>query len=102
MADDPLDKIRVLWLDDQVLNVRPHISGPYADYFDFEYACGPADVIDLAGQSGRNPGGPRFDVLLTDLCLCTDHETCGTAHAGTGTHAPAAGLLIGLLTALRH
>lgn len=120
-------RIKVLWLDDTIDRIAPW-GGEARDYepwFSLVYASHPKDVqelvdeysgdgpradceLDHAGTPGvavRQYDAPRmpFDVYLVDFRMCDNiDEGCSIEeHIEEGLHAPSAGFLVGMLTALR-
>jgi hypothetical protein len=108
-------RIKVLWIDDHFDELIPPATTLIRPWFAVQCVCGPADIKSLIDASGAEavpgPGdaydrtGLPFDVYLLDFRLCDRKHVDGwcesPAHQRLGAHAPAAGLLLGLLTALR-
>ena len=110
-------RIKVLWLDDTIERIAPWGSArlDYEPWFSMVYATHPSDVSDLVRQSARVGGersysglqykapGVPFDVYLLDFRMCdkVDDGCLLEEHLEAGLHAPSAGFLVGMLTALR-
>jgi hypothetical protein len=110
-------RLKVLWLDDTIDRIAPW-EGEARDYepwFSLVYASHPAEVRELVEASEYDglerarlgklydaPGMP-FDAYLVDFRMCDSiDEGCSIqAHIDDGLHAPSAGFLVGMLTALR-
>ena len=110
-------RLKVLWLDDTIDRVAPWAGAAldYEPWFSLVYVTHPADMTQLIdesegrcvlGDSGRllyDLEGAPFDAYLVDFRLCDkiDDGCMLEAHLEAGLHAPSAGLLVGILTALR-
>jgi len=110
-------RLKVLWLDDTIDRIAPWAGAAldYEPWFSLVYATHPEDVTKLIDSvtSRHAPTdadrllydleGAPFDVYLVDFRLCDkiDDGCMLEAHLEAGLHAPSAGLLVGILTALR-
>jgi hypothetical protein len=110
-------RLKVLWLDDTIDRIAPW-SGAALDFepwFSLVYATHPDDIRKLIEDSAspctRSDGGQPlydlgdapFDAYLVDFRLCDkiDDGCMKEDHLEAGLHAPSAGLLVGILAALR-
>ena len=108
-------RIKILCLDDEVADRiakedhYPDVTKRYSPYFAISGVLSLPDLRDVIASSGRYPskyGYDRieapYDVYLLDFRMCDSKEDCRLReHIESGVHAPAAGLLAGMLTALR-
>lgn len=90
--------LKLLWIDDQFDDMAP------VDIHRNQWIAisGARNVEELSALDAD--GQLPFDVYLTDLRLCDAraYQCEQPAHIESGIHAPAAGLLLGLFTALRY
>ena len=110
-------RLKVLWLDDTIDRIAPWAGAAldFEPWFSLVYATHPRDVTELIDDSASRGGptdgrrllydleGAPFDVYLVDFRLCDkiDDGCMLEEHLEAGLHAPSAGLLVGILTALR-
>lgn len=109
-------RVKILWIDDLYEQIVPTNLRDEAEWFALTCASGPSDIRTLLDEGiiSDTKGGSKlldyslrgfpFDVYLTDFRLCDKKNggcVASDAHLAAGLHAPAAGFLLGLLTALR-
>ncbi|MBN1859727.1 hypothetical protein JW848_11085 [Candidatus Bipolaricaulota bacterium] len=110
-------RLKVLWLDDMIDRIAPWhaAAADYEPWFSLVYATHPSDVSDLVHESIRqgvgnskcwpiyNAPGMPYDAYVVDFRMCDriDEGCTLSEHIEGGLHAPSAGFLVGVLTALR-
>lgn len=107
-------KLKVLWLDDKYEKLVPPVMRDLEPWYVLTCVDGPGDIAQLisaADREGSQKGGASryelqglpYDIYLTDFLLCDakDEECPSKEHSESGLHAPSAGFLLGIVTALR-
>lgn len=106
-------RLKGLWIDDKYDDLKLPLDRPnFEPWFSITCADGPEDISALIkdaeginanrGSLIYNLKDLPFDFYLTDFRLCDSKEKClQQAHLDIGLHAPSAGFLLGILTALR-
>jgi len=114
---EPQDgRLKVLWIEDDKQNkvLRGGALDDFRDWFSVFVVGGPDELKTLlalaerdegrAGEGGGiycRPASP-FDIYLADFRLCDALPDCTLQHhLGAGLHAPSAGFLLSILTAMR-
>jgi hypothetical protein len=106
-------RLRVLWVEDN-RHIIPSNWGPFAEWLSVvvvESTIGMRNLVDAAKEAQRTRGGQAgenvlfslpSDVYVTDFRLCKKvNQGCNDSHhESSGMHAPSAGFLLGVLTAL--
>jgi hypothetical protein len=95
-------RITLVWIEDNHKSrATPTLVEQVRPWFRLFVVQNPSDLHELLNSVAADTVLPA-DIYIVDFRLCNYAKECqDTDHQGTGIHAPAAGLILGVLTALR-